>query len=386
MRSVGIIAEYNPFHNGHLYHLNKIKEKYPDAVIVLVMSGNFTERGDVSIIDKWKKTQIALKAGIDLVVELPFPFATQSADYFSYGSITLLEKLKVERVIFGSESNNISDLETIVDAEISNPDFDKLVKIYLKLGKNYPTSLSLAVKDLTNKEITAPNDLLGISYIKTIRKYNYNIIPETIKRTNNYHEEELGEEISSATAIRKALKDNIEIKSQVPEFSLEYLTDLHSIEDYFPLLKYRIITDDDLSKYNIVDEGLDKKLKKEIGNATSYQELINLIKSKRYTYNKLSRMLIHILCNFTKEKKEQFKEISYIRLLGFSPKGRMYLNIIKKDLDVPLISKIKRNKDPMLEYEIETTKIYSLDLDSKKQVDLINKEYRNLMNGEENYD
>ncbi len=386
MRSVGIIAEYNPFHNGHLYHLNKIKEKYPDAVIVLVMSGNFTERGDVSIIDKWKKTQIALKAGIDLVVELPFPFATQSADYFSYGSITLLEKLKVERVIFGSESNNISDLETIVDAEISNPDFDKLVKIYLKLGKNYPTSLSLAVKDLTNKEITAPNDLLGISYIKTIRKYNYNIIPETIKRTNNYHEEELGEEISSATAIRKALKDNIEIKSQVPEFSLEYLTDLHSIEDYFPLLKYRIITDDDLSKYNIVDEGLDKKLKKEIGNATSYQELINLIKSKRYTYNKLSRMLIHILCNFTKEKKEQFKEISYIRLLGFSPKGRMYLNIIKKDLDVPLISKINRNKDPMLEYEIETTKIYSLDLDSKKQVDLINKEYRNLMNGEENYD
>lgn len=386
MRSVGIIAEYNPFHNGHLYHLNKIKEKYPDAVIVLVMSGNFTERGDVSIIDKWKKTQIALKAGIDLVVELPFPFATQSADYFSYGSITLLEKLKVERVIFGSESNNISDLETIVDAEISNPDFDKLVKIYLKLGKNYPTSLSLAVKDLTNKEITAPNDLLGISYIKTIRKYNYNIIPETIKRTNNYHEEELGEEISSATAIRKALKDNIEIKSQVPEFSLEYLTDLHSIEDYFPLLKYRIITDDDLSKYNIVDEGLDKKLKKEIGNATSYQELINLIKSKRYTYNKLSRMLIHILCNFTKEKKEQFKEISYIRLLGFSPKGRMYLNIIKKDLDVPLISKINRNKDPMLEYEIETTKIYSLDLDTKKQVDLINKEYRNLMNGEENYD
>ena len=386
MRSVGIIAEYNPFHNGHLYHLNKIKEKYPDAVIVLVMSGNFTERGDVSIIDKWKKTQIALKAGIDLVVELPFPFATQSADYFSYGSITLLEKLKVERVIFGSESNNISDLETIVDAEISNPDFDKLVKIYLKLGKNYPTSLSLAVKDLTNKEITAPNDLLGISYIKTIRKYNYNIIPETIKRTNNYHEEELGEEISSATAIRKALKDNIEIKSQVPEFSLEYLTDLHSIEDYFPLLKYRIITDDDLSKYNIVDEGLDKKLKKEIGNATSYQELINLIKSKRYTYNKLSRMLIHILCNFTKEKKEQFKEISYIRLLSFSPKGRMYLNIITKDLDVPLISKINRNKDPMLEYEIETTKIYSLDLDSKKQVDLINKEYRNLMNGEENYD
>lgn len=380
MESVGIIAEYNPFHNGHLYHLTKIKEKHPNAVIVLVMSGNFTQRGDVSIIDKWKKTQIALKAGIDLVIELPFPFATQSADYFSYGSITLLEKLKVDKVIFGSESDNIKDLEIIADTQINNPDFDKLVKIYSKFGKNYPTALSLAVKDLTNQEITAPNDLLGISYVKVIKQNNYKIIPETIKRTNSYHEEELNESISSATAIRKALNNNEDIKTQVPEITLDYLTDLHTIEEYFPLLKYKIITEKDLSIYNTVDEGIDQKLKKEIINATSYQDLINRIKSKRYTYNKLSRMLIHILCNFTKEKKEQFKDISYIRLLGFSDKGRKYLNTIKKDLDIPLISKINRNKDPMLEFEIETTKIYSLNLNCEKQIDLINKEYENLMN------
>ena len=380
MESVGIIAEYNPFHNGHLYHLTKIKKKYPNAVIVLVMSGNFTQRGDVSIIDKWKKTQIALKAGIDLVIELPFPFSTQSADYFSYGSITLLEKLKVDKVIFGSESDNIKDLEIIADTQINNPDFDKLVKIYSKFGKNYPTALSLAVKDLTNQEITAPNDLLGISYVKVIKQNNYKIIPETIKRTNSYHEEELNESISSATAIRKALNNNEDIKTQVPEITLDYLTDLHTIEEYFPLLKYKIITEKDLSIYNTVDEGIDQKLKKEIINATSYQDLINRIKSKRYTYNKLSRMLIHILCNFTKEKKEQFKDISYIRLLGFSDKGRKYLNTIKKDLDIPLISKINRNKDPMLEFEIETTKIYSLNLNCEKQIDLINKEYENLMN------
>ena len=380
MESVGIIAEYNPFHNGHLYHLTKIKEKHPNAVIVLVMSGNFTQRGDISIIDKWKKTQIALKAGIDLVIELPFPFATQSADYFSYGSITLLEKLKVDKVIFGSESDNIKDLEIIADTQINNPDFDKLVKIYSKFGKNYPTALSLAVKDLTNQEITAPNDLLGISYVKAIKQNNYKIIPETIKRTNSYHEEELNESISSATAIRKALNNNEDIKTQVPEITLDYLTDLHTIEEYFPLLKYKIITEKDLSIYNTVDEGIDQKLKKEIINATSYQDLINRIKSKRYTYNKLSRMLIHILCNFTKEKKEQFKDISYIRLLGFSDKGRKYLNTIKKDLDIPLISKINRNKDPMLEFEIETTKIYSLNLNCEKQIDLINKEYENLMN------
>lgn len=380
MESVGIIAEYNPFHNGHLYHLNKIKEKYKDATIVLVMSGNFTQRGDVSIIDKWKKTQIALKAGIDIVVELPFPFATQSADYFSYGSITLLEKLKVNKVIFGSESDNINDLEIIADTQLNNPDFDKLVKIYSKFGYNYPTALSLALKDLTKKEIKEPNNLLGISYIKAIRQNHYKIKPELVKRTNNYHEEELNENLSSATAIRKALKEGKDIKDQVPEFITDHLTDLHYIEEYFQLLKYKIITEKDLSIYNTVEEGIDQKLKKEIINTTSYDDLINKIKSKRYTYNKISRMLIHILCNFTKEKKEKFKEISYIRLLGFSDKGRKYLNSIKKDLDIPLISKISRNKDPMLEFEIETTKIYSLNLDPEKQVELINKEYRNLMN------
>lgn len=380
MESVGIIAEYNPFHNGHLYHLNKIKEKYKDATIVLVMSGNFTQRGDVSIIDKWKKTQIALKAGIDIVVELPFPFATQSADYFSYGSITLLEKLKVNKVIFGSENDNINDLKIIADTQLNNPDFDKLVKIYSKFGYNYPTALSLALKDLTKKEIKEPNDLLGISYIKAIRQNHYKIKPELVKRTNNYHEEELNENLSSATAIRKALKEGKDIKDQVPEFTTDHLTDLHYIEEYFQLLKYKIITEKDLSIYNTVEEGIDQKLKKEIINTTSYDDLINKIKSKRYTYNKISRMLIHILCNFTKEKKEKFKEISYIRLLGFSDKGRKYLNSIKKDLDIPLISKISRNKDPMLEFEIETTKIYSLNLDPEKQVELINKEYRNLMN------
>ena len=385
MESIGIIAEYNPFHNGHLYHLKKIKEQNKNAIIVLVMTGNFTQRGDVSIIDKWKKTEIALKAGIDLIVELPFPFSTQSADYFSYGSITILEKLKVNKVIFGSESDNIKDLEIIADTQLNNPDFDKLVKIYSKLGKNYPTAISLAIKDLTNKEITAPNDLLGISYIKTIKQNKYKIIPQTIKRTNNYHEEKLNDEISSATAIRKAIINNDEIKKQVPSFTLDYLNDLHKIDDYFSLLKYKIITETNLSIYNTVDEGIDKKLKKEIVNATSYEDLINRIKSKRYTYNKLSRMLIHILCNFTKEKKEEFSKITYIRLLGFSPEGRKYLNTIKKQIDIPIISKINRHKDSMLEFEIETTKIYSLNLDIKKQINLINKEYKNLMNkGEQN--
>ncbi len=376
MKSIGIIAEYNPFHNGHLYHLNTIKEKYPDHTIILVMSGNYTERGDVSIIDKWKKSEIALKAGIDLVVELPFPFATQSADYFSYGAVTLLEHLKVEKVIFGSESNNIEDLETIVDCQLHNEDFDKLVKIYSKFGKNYPTALSLALKDLTGKDITTPNDLLGISYIKAIKKNNYKIKAETIKRTNEYHSTDIDEEISSATAIRNALRENKEISNQLPEITKPYLTNLHFIEDYFNFLKYKILTEDDLSIYQTVDEGIDQALKKEISNSTSYQDLVQRLKSKRYTYNKITRMLLHILCNFTKEKAKEMNNITYIRLLGFSPIGREYLSSIKKEVEIPIISKISRTKDPMLEFEINTTKIYDITTNSN----LVRNEYTNHLN------
>ena len=122
MKSIGIIAEYNPFHNGHLYQIQEIKKKYPDYTIVLVMTGNFTERGDVAIIDKWKRTTIALNNDIDLVVELPFPFATQSADFFAYGGVTILEKLKVEKIVFGSESDNIEDLKIIANTQINNDD------------------------------------------------------------------------------------------------------------------------------------------------------------------------------------------------------------------------------------------------------------------------
>ena len=286
MASVGIIAEYNPFHNGHLYHLKKIKEMYKDDTVILVLSGNFTERGDVSIIDKWKKTEIALKAGIDLVIELPFPFATQSADYFSYGAITILEKLKVERLVFGSESDNLEDIKLIAKEQINNPEFEKLVKVYSKLGENYPTALSKALKDLTNKSIKDPNDLLAISYIKTIIENNYNIEPISIKRTNSYHDKSIDNKISSATAIRDALKNNKDVKKTVPSFVIPYLKDLHFIDNYFKYIKYKIITEDDLSIYHGVDEGLDKLLKKHIINSNSYDEFLNNVKTKRYTYNK----------------------------------------------------------------------------------------------------
>ena len=374
MKAIGLIAEYNPFHNGHMYQIKKIKEMYPDYKLILILSGNYTQRGDISIIDKWKKTEIALKAGVDLVVELPFAFATQSADYFSYGAITLLEYLKVDKLIFGSESDNIDDLKLIASTQLNNDEFDKLVKIYSKFGYNYPTALSKALEDLTGKKIDTPNDLLGVSYIKTILKYNYNIEPVIIKRINNYHEKELNKVFSSATSIREALKNNKSITREVPSFVIPYLTNLHYLDDYFKILKYKIITSYNLEEYQTVDVGFDKLFKKYINEVNSIDELIMKVKSKKYTYNKISRMLLHILCNFKKSDDDIFKKISYIRILGFNDKGRVYLNSVKKDIDIPIISKITKNKDKMLEFEINTSKIYDITNNEK----LYKKEFQKI--------
>ena len=373
MKKIGIIAEFNPFHNGHKYLINKIKENYPDSLIIVVLSGNYTQRGDVSIIDKWKKKDILLEEGIDLIVELPFPFATQSADYFAKGSLELLNELKVDYLAFGSESDDIDTLKDIAKCQLNNKEFDLLVKMYCKTGLNYSTAISKACQDLTNKKVDSPNDLLGISYLKEIIKNNYNIEPILIKRINNYHNNNL-EELPSAKSIRVALKDKKDIKKYVPKSTLSRLNNLHFIDDYYNLLKYKIITDTNLNNYQTTDIKYINKLKKEVLKSNNFDELIKKIKTKNDTYNKLSRMLLHILVGFTKEKANSFKDISYIRLLGFNTKGKKYLNEIKKEIDIKIISKINRDKDPMLEFEIYTTKIYDL-ISNNNLVEL---EYMNL--------
>ena len=381
--AVGIICEYNPMHNGHIYHLEKVKEMFKDTPIVLVLSGNYTERGGVSILDKWSKTELAIKYGVNLVVELPFSFATQSADFFSYGAVTLLEKLKVDYLVFGSETDDLDTLYTISRCQVENSEFDTLVKMYSKFGENYPTSVSKAVYDLTGKKVDTPNDLLGVSYIKTIIKNNYNIKPIIIKRENNYHSKEINN-ITSSTAIRDALKNNIDVKESVPIEVYKTLNNstLHFIDDYFSLLKYKIITEKDLSIYQTVEEGIDNLLKKEIVNVNNYDELIKRIKSKRYTYNKICRMLLHILIGFTKEDAKKFNDIEYIRILGFDDIGRSYLNSIKKDVDIPILSKYKRDYK-QLQLELKSTCIYSIINNEDYK---IKKEYQNNLNNGDNND
>ena len=376
---VGIIAEYNPFHNGHLYHIEKVKEMFPDSPIILVLGGNFTERGDISILDKWEKTAIAIKNGIDLVVELPFPFSCASADIFAKGAISILNYLGVTDLIFGSETDDIEGIKKLVETELFNENFDNLVQVYLRMGYNYPTSLSKALEDITGDCFKLPNDILGISYVKAIYSNNYKITPHTIKRTNDYHSKELkSKSINSATSIREALLNNKEIKDSVPSITYNYLKNkkIPKLDDYFNLLKYKIISCNDLTIYNLIDSGIATKLKKEILNSYSFDELINKVKSKNLTYSRLSRTLIYILCDYTKVQAKEFKDIKYIRLLGFSNKGKEYLNKIKKDIDIPIISKFTREKDKMLEYEYQITKIYSLVFDKDKAKSLIEAEYK----------
>lgn len=357
--AVGIICEYNPFHNGHIYHLEKVKGIAKDEEIILILGGNFTQRGGISIIEKFDKTKLALQYGIDLVIELPFEFSTQSSDIFAKGAVTLLHLLKCEKIVFGSESNNIDLYKELANIQLNDNRYNKIVKQELEKGLNYPTAMSKALSELAGKTITESNDILALSYVKEIIKNHYNIEPISIKRTNSYNDEELNGTINSARSIRKAIEKDKEISNSVPKETLEVI---NKIDETFllNLLKYKIITNNELSKYLTVDEGLDNKLKKEIYNVKNIDELIESIKSKRYTYNKISRMLTHILCSYTKEENQKHQDIKYIRILGFTTKGQNYLNKIKKNTTVPIISNITKENINLLNLELRVDSIYNL--------------------------
>jgi len=360
MDIIGIIAEYNPFHNGHIYHINKIKELYPNSLIILVLNGYFLERGEVSIISKYNKTKLALDNNIDIVLELPTLFGTQSADTFSDASIKILNELGVEKIIFGSESNDIDKLSNIAKKQIES-ELD--IKKYLSEGLNYPTSLNKAL----DSNISTPNDILGITYIKTILKNKYNIEPITIKRTNDYHDINSNDEIISASNIREKIKNNIDITSYLP--NKEYINEINE-ELLFDLIKYKINIIDDLSIYLTVDEGIENKLKKEINKVNTIDELILKIKSKRYTYNRLRRMLIHILLDIKKEDANLL--LTHIHLLGFNKIGQKYINSIKKKINIPILTKIDET-DKIRNTELKASILYTMLTNEKTDFEQKNK-------------
>lgn len=350
METIGIICEYNPFHNGHIHHINEIKNKYPDSIIILVLNGYFLERGEISILSKYDKTEISLQHGIDLVVELPALLGTQSADTFAYASVYFLNKLGVKKIIFGSESNDIQKLKRIAK-ESNSKEYNEKIKELLDKGFNYPTALA---KSLKTKFSFLPNDLLGISYVKAINKVNKNIEPDTIQRTNNYLDIESNEEIVSASNIRWKLKNDEDIKKYLPQDAFTKILDIDS-QLYFNLLKISILNNPALDKILDVDEGIEHRLYEAIKKVNNLEELITYTKSKRYTYNKINRMFIHIILGIT--KKDAKAPIEYLKILGLNRKGRDYLNSMKKQLDIAVsIKKTSR----IYEIEMKAALIYDM--------------------------
>ena len=374
---VGIICEYNPFHNGHLYHLQRVKEMFPDKKIVLVMSGNFTQRGDVSVINKWDKTDIALHFGVDLIVELPFVFATQGADIFAKASIEILDTIGVDYLVFGSECNNVEKLTTLAKIQ-TDKKYNNLVKEYLDEGINYPTAMSKALIDITGYKVDTPNDILGITYIREILSHKSKIKPITIKRNNDYNAKELNDFYSSATSIRYALQNESDVTDQVPEYVTRFLNkNLLFIDDYFNLLKYNIMINNNLEDIQTVDEGIHNRIKKYIIQSKSLNDLILKVKTKRYTYNKLNRMFTHILCNFTKEEAKKFNKIEYIRVLGFNSNGREILKDLKKNIGIPIVTNFSDIDSEMLDIEFRSTCCYASILNEQDKIKLIESEYKN---------
>lgn len=381
MNITGIIAEYNPFHNGHLYHLNTAKKITNCDGIICIMSGNFVQRGEPALLDKWKRTEMALLNGVDLVIELPTFYAVSSAEFFAKGAIDILNNTGVvNNVFFGSECGEIELLYKIAKfLTLETEELQEIVRENLNSGVTYAKARESALIKIFNddsltKILSNSNNILGIEYIKAIIKSNSNISPLTIKREgSSYNDKELNTIFSSATSIRENLKNGINIhtlKSYMPEASVYLLNKL--IESHYPFvfekqmyqyIKYRLLTNCiNFNNLFEIKEGIDNKFLKEIYYSSSYEDLIFRVKSKRYTYTKISRLMTQIFLSLDNYSFEELikKENLYARVLGFNNTGRLILKEIKKNSTIPIITKIHKNtSNPLLNLDIQSTKAYS---------------------------
>lgn len=382
MNITGIITEYNPFHNGHLYHLSTAKKVTNCDAIVCIMSGNFVQRGEPAIIDKWKRAEMALLNGVDLIIELPTFYAVSSAEFFAKGAINILDRLGVvNNIFFGSECGDIDLLYKIARILTNEPKDLKLkIKENLKSGITYAKAREKALIDILNEDslnevLSNSNNILGIEYIKAIIKCNSNINPLTMKREGSkYNDKKLSTIFSSATSIRENIKNGFNLNSlepYMPSPSLEILKSLANNnypfifeENMYSYIKYRLLTNCiNFNNLFEVKEGIDNKFIKEIYNSSSYEDLILKAKSKRYTYTKISRLLCQLffsLDNYNFNELLQDDNL-YARVLGFNDKGRQILKEMKKKSTIPIITKVPKNIDnKLLQLDIQCTKAYSI--------------------------
>jgi predicted nucleotidyltransferase len=405
-RILGIVSEYNPFHNGHLYHLEKSKEIVDPDYTVCIMSGNFVQRGNTSLVDKWSKAEMALKNGVDLVIELPTVYSISSAENFAEGAIKILSSFNMPTTIsFGSECGDLNVLQNFANIILSEPkEYVSILNHELQNGLSYPkareNALLMYLNDIRKYAniLSEPNNLLGIEYLKAIKKLKSNVTPLTIKRIGaEYNSINVGKKYASATAIRQVLcktKDTSNLKNVVPEETLKILEEKLKYNQLIPsLLTYekeiiyilRKMTIAQISELQDVTEGLEFKIKDAANSCNNLEDLINTIKSKRYTRTRIQRILLYALFNITKKDiSDAYKIVPYIRVLGMNSRGKLLLSRISRiNKKIQIVTSLKRYIDAcnnkviknMLEKDILATNIYTLgyEYDSKANLDYTKK-------------
>jgi predicted nucleotidyltransferase len=387
MNISAIISEYNPLHKGHVYHIEKTKEITDSDAIICIMSGNYVQRGLPALIDKWNRTKTALECGADLVIELPVIYSLSSAEFFSSGAVSLLNSLGVvNNLSFGSEIGDIEFIKQIASVLVKEPlEFKSKLKIHLDNGTPYPKARSMALIEYLTFENSVPNshmsealnssnNILGIEYCKSLLKLNSSIKPLTIRREGgSYNDENLNAVFSSATSIRKYMKEekNLSLLEQhMPKKSYEMIRSLKE-EAYpfvygdfiLPFIKYKAFSVGD-GLHNLPDasEGLHNKIYDELSRATGYDELLNNIKSKRYTYTRISRILSQYFIGFENYPTDELRKLNcpYARVLGFNETGMKVLKHMKKNSEIPVYTKLPRKPDKTMELDIKATQTYSI--------------------------
>ena len=387
---VGIIGEYNPFHNGHAYHLEKSKQEAHADYSVAVISGNFVQRGNVSLIDKWSKANMAISNGIDLVIELPTIYSISSAENFAYGAVKILDSLNiVDYISFGSESCNIDVLEKCADVLYKEPTkFVNLLNHELSKGLSFPkareNALLMYLNDIRKYSniLSNPNNILAIEYIKALKRLKSTIKPIAIRRMNvGYNELEVKNNFASATAIREKIKTDkpAGLSKLMPPNSYRILYNsilkghyLKDIENFEKEIIYTLRKMDlkEISNLPDVTEGLEHSIKNAANSCNTLKEFMNIIKTKRYTNTRIQRILLYALLGITKDDmKASFRTQPYIRVLGMNNKGKELLSVISRsNPNLNIITSVKKYIDSnpnkhllnMLNIDINATNIYTL--------------------------
>lgn len=386
---LGIIAEYNPFHNGHLYHILKSKEITKDDYTIAVIGGNFTQRGETSLIDKWSKTEMAIAGGIDLVIELPTLYSVSSAENFADGAIKILNSLKiVDHISFGSECQELNRLNIIANILYEEPkEFKLALSSELSKGISFPkareNALITYLKDKSYLNILSmPNNILAIEYLKALKKHRSKIKPILIQRKNSGHlNPDYTGTISSSTSIRNMIKTgstkNLKDALTPSSYTIlkEEINQGHFIRDFSEFEKtiiynLRLKDIEDIKKLPDVSEGLENLLKKAAFSCNTIDDFVNIVTSKRYTQTRIKRILLYSLLNITQKEMDVSKKITpYVRVLGFNDKGKQLLSKIKgNNPNLKVITSVKKfidentnkNLQMMLNKDILATNVYTL--------------------------